>query len=158
MFAMKRHGSARRISSSGDQFQSIGCCSSSSWTPLPFLKTQLTMKTSHLDDSLPPPSHPPLVLSNPPPLCFNLPPPSLLLQTSPIYSVPPPMYSSQPPFHHQPQPSPILRSCVVGTSKELAVSSGGISVLCLVMVRKLRASNTTLVDTVVCEEITQVML
>ena len=54
--------------------------------------------------------------------------------------------------------SPKLRSLVVGKSKELSVTIGGMSVLeQLVMVSKTRASNTVMVNTTVCEEITQVM-
>ena len=53
--------------------------------------------------------------------------------------------------------SPKLRSLVVGKSRELAVTLGGMSVLeQLVMVSKTRASNTVMVNSTVCGEITQV--
>jgi len=52
--------------------------------------------------------------------------------------------------------SPKLRSLIVGKSRELAVSSGGMSTLeQLVMVSKTRGSNTAKVNTTVCEEITE---
>jgi len=52
--------------------------------------------------------------------------------------------------------SPKLRSLVVGKSRELAVTLGGMSVLeQLVMVSKTRASNTVMVNSTVCGEITQ---
>lgn len=54
------------------------------------------------------------------------------------------------------KPSPKLRSLVVGKSRELAVSCGGMSVLeQLVMVSKTRGTNTAKVETMVCQEITQ---
>jgi len=54
------------------------------------------------------------------------------------------------------KPSPKLRSLVVGKSKELAVSCGGMSVLeQLVMVSKTRGTNSAKVETAVCQEITQ---
>jgi hypothetical protein len=56
------------------------------------------------------------------------------------------------------KPSPKLRILVVGKSKELAVSCGGISVLeQLVMVSKTRGSNTDKVEKMVFAEITQVV-
>jgi len=52
--------------------------------------------------------------------------------------------------------SPKLRSLVVGKSRELAVTLGGMSVLeQLVTVSKTRASNTVMVNSTVCGEITQ---
>eukprot|EP00092_Neocalanus_flemingeri_P037749 GFUD01041097.1.p1 GENE.GFUD01041097.1~~GFUD01041097.1.p1 ORF type:complete len:1056 (+),score=428.40 GFUD01041097.1:696-3863(+) len=52
--------------------------------------------------------------------------------------------------------SPRLRSLVVGKSRELAVSFGGLSALeKMVVVSRARGNNTAMVDQVVCEEITQ---